>query len=169
MEGVRAGFGDGVEQRTRETGAAHIVGRELDAERLDRLERDRAAERGEAVAVEAKRVDRLHSVDEERVEAEVLALRAQIAALVQRHQCEPRIERRDVLDVTADSGDLADLHAVVARAGADLAGAESEVALGSDIERLKFHYFRREREGEFLRGAEIEKDIGACFGAIRAR
>ena len=164
VELVGAGFDDGIQVSARGARAADVVGGEIDAEALDGVERDGAAEGGETVAVEAERIGGLHAVDGEGVEAEVLALGAELAALVEGHEGETRVGRGDVLDIAADAGDVLDFLVAERGAGAHFAAAEGGVTLGTDGEFFELDDIGFERE--ILRGGFVQIDVDV-FGGLR--
>ncbi len=117
MEIVAARFRHDIDRAALEAGVLHVKRRHFDRERLDRIEGDRGAVRRVTVVVEAEIVALADAVD---VDAVVLAVGAGDFHRVDVGRVDPDlgIDARDVLDVTADAGHLADRFERKTRAGA---------------------------------------------------
>ena len=73
MELVGARLQDDVDDAALEVAFEDVIGRDLDLELADRIERHRAAAGRKAVGVEAEVIGELHAVDREAVKAPVVA------------------------------------------------------------------------------------------------
>ena len=163
-ERVGAALGDGIDEGAGKIGAAHIVGIQLDVDGRQGFQRNRTAEGGDAVAVEAEGIVRLDAVDEERIEAKILALGAKLAALIEGTQREARIEPGDVLHVVADGGDVLDFGIVEAGSGAHAPCAKVRLAFAGDREGIQFDHIGTEGDGQLEGLTEVQVNILAGIG-----
>ena len=88
----------------------HVVVADIDLNRLDRVDRDRLFERGQAVGFEAEGVAGGHAVDRDRVVSRVLAQRRDLAALFVGLR-NARVDSGVILQVALDRGQRVELGA----------------------------------------------------------